>query len=63
MLIDAFDCVSPLDYRYYATNPKLVELLGPYVTRHFRHARAVEDPVFANAVGFWRFAQRLSHTG
>jgi adenylosuccinate lyase len=36
MLIDAFDCVSPLDYRYYATNPKLVELLGPYVTERGR---------------------------
>lgn len=36
MLIDAFDCVSPLDYRYYATNPKLVELLGRYVTERGR---------------------------
>jgi plasmid segregation protein ParM len=35
-------------------------LLGPYVCRHFRHARVVEDPVFANAVGFYRFAQRLA---
>jgi plasmid segregation protein ParM len=34
-------------------------LLGPYVQRHFRHARIVADPVFANAVGFWRFAERL----
>ncbi len=35
-------------------------LLGPYVTRHYKHARTVADPVFANAVGFWRFAQRLA---
>jgi plasmid segregation protein ParM len=35
-------------------------LLGPYVKRHFRHARVVSEPVFANALGFWRFAQRLA---
>jgi hypothetical protein len=34
-------------------------LLGPAVQRHFRHARAVEEPVFANALGYWRFAERL----
>ena len=34
-------------------------LLGPYLKRHFRHARVVSDPVFANATGFWKFAQRL----
>jgi len=34
-------------------------LLGPAIQRHFRHARVVEDPVFANAVGYWRFAQRI----
>ncbi|HIQ01893.1 MAG TPA: ParM/StbA family protein [Anaerolineales bacterium] len=34
-------------------------LLGPYICRHFRYARVVE-PVFANALGFWRFAQRLA---
>ncbi len=38
-------------------------LLGPYITRHFRHARVVEDAVFANALGFWRFAQRLASGG
>ena len=31
-------------------------LLGPYIERHFRHARVVSDPVFANAMGYWRFA-------
>lgn len=35
-------------------------LLGPYICQHFRHARVVPDPVFANALGFYRFAQRLS---
>jgi plasmid segregation protein ParM len=35
-------------------------LLGPYITRHFRHARVADEPVFANALGFWRFAQRLA---
>ena len=33
-------------------------LVGDQVRRHFRHARVVEDPVYANALGFWRFAQR-----
>jgi hypothetical protein len=35
-------------------------LLGPYVIRHFRHAQVVSEPVFANALGFWRFAERLA---
>jgi plasmid segregation protein ParM len=35
-------------------------LLGPALKAHFRHARVVNDPVFANARGFWRLAQRLS---
>lgn len=34
-------------------------LLGQYIRRHFRHACLVENPVFANALGYWRFAQRL----
>lgn len=34
-------------------------LLGPYIKAHFRHARVVADPVFANAVGYWRFCQYL----
>jgi plasmid segregation protein ParM len=37
-------------------------LLGPYIVRHFRHARVVEDPVFANALGYWRLAQRRAAT-
>ena len=34
-------------------------LLGPYIKRRFQHARTVQDPVFANALGYWRLAQRL----
>ena len=34
-------------------------LLGPYLDTHFRHARIVTDPVFANAQGYWKLAQRL----
>lgn len=34
-------------------------LLGPYVGRAFPHVRVVENPVFANALGYWRFAQRF----
>ena len=32
MNISLYDCVSPLDYRYYGGEPKLVELLGPHLT-------------------------------
>jgi plasmid segregation protein ParM len=35
-------------------------LLGPYIQDHFKHARVVDDPVFANAMGFWRFSERLA---
>lgn len=35
-------------------------LLGPRITAHFRHARVVDAPVFANAIGFWKFAQRVA---
>ena len=35
-------------------------LLGGYIQQHFRHARVVDQPVFANAIGFWRYAQRLA---
>jgi PRTRC genetic system protein D len=35
-------------------------LLGPYLKAHFRHARVVSEPVFANAEGYWKLAQRLS---
>jgi plasmid segregation protein ParM len=34
-------------------------LLGPYIGRRYRHARTVADPVFANALGYWRFAQMI----
>jgi plasmid segregation protein ParM len=34
-------------------------LLGDAIAAHFPHSRLVEEPVFANALGYWRFAQRL----
>ena len=34
-------------------------LLGPFLKAHFRHAQIVADPVFANAKGYWKLAQRL----
>ena len=34
-------------------------LLGPAIQAHFRHARVVGDPVFSNANGYWKLAQRL----
>jgi len=37
-------------------------LLGPQIRAKFRHARVVDDPVFANALGYWKFAQRLSNS-
>lgn len=33
-------------------------LLGKYLVRRYRHAYVLDDPVFANATGFQRFAQR-----
>ncbi len=35
-------------------------LLGPRIAAYFRHARVVDDPVFANALGYWKFAQRIA---
>jgi len=41
-------------------------LVGPRLQAHFRHARIVGemgiDPVYANALGYWRFAQRVGNT-
>lgn len=34
-------------------------LLGPRLCEHFPHARVVGEPVLANALGYWRFAQWL----
>jgi len=34
-------------------------LLGSAIKKRFKHARVVEDPVFANASGYWKFAQRI----
>jgi len=33
-------------------------LLGKRILRHFRHARLVDDPIFANAIGYWKLAMR-----
>jgi len=39
-------------------------LVGPRVLAHFDHAQIIEgDPVFANAEGYYRFAQRLARQG
>ncbi len=36
-------------------------LVGPAVQRHFRHAQVIgNDPVYANAEGYYRFAARLA---
>jgi plasmid segregation protein ParM len=35
-------------------------LMGDQIKAHFRHARVVSEPVWANALGFWRFAQRIA---
>lgn len=37
-------------------------LLGPTIQEHFPHARVIEEPVFANALGYHRFAQHISNT-
>jgi plasmid segregation protein ParM len=34
-------------------------LLRPHLARSFPHVRVVDNPVFANALGYWRFAQRI----
>jgi len=34
-------------------------LLGPVIKSHFRHARVISEPIFANALGYWRFAQHV----
>ncbi len=34
-------------------------LLGEYIERYFRHAWVVDNPVFANVTGYYKFAQRL----
>jgi len=38
-------------------------LLGDAIRDAFPHARTVQDPVFANALGYWRFAQYLEAEG
>ncbi len=45
MQINIFDCVSPLDFRYYGQDEKLKELLGPYVTERARVASELKVEV------------------
>jgi plasmid segregation protein ParM len=35
-------------------------LLGEHIKAHFPHAEVIGDPVYSNALGYWRFAQRLT---
>jgi len=35
------------------------DLIGPAICERFRHARIVEDAAFANAKGYYRYAQRI----
>lgn len=34
-------------------------LLGDYITKSFRQAEIVKNPVFANSIGYWKYCQRL----
>ncbi len=42
MELSIFDCVSPLDYRYYGDDPNMIELLAPYVTERAYIASELE---------------------
>jgi len=35
-------------------------LLGDYIARHFPHAKIVDDPIFANAKGYYKQALRMA---
>jgi len=35
-------------------------LLSPFLERRFPRLRVVDNPVYANSIGFWRFAQMLT---
>ena len=45
--INLFDCVSPLDFRYYGQDEQLREMLGPYVTERARIASELQVEVVA----------------
>lgn len=34
-------------------------LLGEHIRQHWSHAQVVSDPVYGNAVGYWKLARRL----
>ncbi len=46
-MINIFDCVSPLDFRYYGQDEQLRELLGPYLTERARVASELRVEVAA----------------
>jgi len=50
MEISLSDCVSPLDYRYYGDDPKMVELLAPTVSERAYIASELEVEAAAVAV-------------
>ena len=45
--MDLFDCVSPLDFRYWGQDAELQALLGPYVTERARVASELRVEVVA----------------
>lgn len=45
--LNIFDCVSPLDFRYYGQDKQLRELLGPYLTERARVASELQVEVAA----------------
>jgi plasmid segregation protein ParM len=34
-------------------------LLGEHIRQHWSHAQVVREPVYGNAIGYWKFARRL----
>ncbi len=46
-MINIFDCVNPLDFRYYGQDEQLRELLGPYLTERARVASELQVEVAA----------------
>ncbi len=45
MQIDLYDCVSPLDFRYYGADERMRERLGPYVSERARVASEAQVEV------------------
>jgi len=34
-------------------------LLGTHIQRHWPHAQVVTEPIYGNALGYWKLARRL----